>query len=129
MQPKKILIVMMLAFAMVLSACATPAQGQTNTSDTAPQTRTLSVTGNAQISLTPDIAYVSIGVHTENKDANQAVSSNNDQATKVVDALKTMGIDAKDLLKVEPLRRHDQSNDDDCGQNDLNSREPASLGR
>jgi uncharacterized protein YggE len=97
MQPKKILIVMMLAFAMVLSACATPAQGQTNTGDTTPQTRTLSVTGNAQISLTPDIAYVSIGVHTENKDANQAVSSNNDQATKVVDALKTMGIDAKDI--------------------------------
>ena len=97
MRTKKFVVVMVLAFAMVLSACASTAQGQGTTPDNTTQSRTLSVTGNSQISLTPDIAYVTIGVHTENKDATQAVASNNDQATQVVDALKAMGVDPKDI--------------------------------
>jgi uncharacterized protein len=58
---------------------------------------TLNVNGSAQVTLAPDIAYISIGVHTQNADANEAVSSNATQSQKVMDALKAMGIDVKDI--------------------------------
>ncbi|MBN2147692.1 MAG: SIMPL domain-containing protein [Anaerolineales bacterium] len=61
------------------------------------QPRTISVNGNAQVILTPDIAYISIGVHTEAKDAAEAVASNNTQSQAVMDALTSMGIDSKDI--------------------------------
>jgi uncharacterized protein YggE len=59
--------------------------------------RTLNVTGNGKAYLTPDIAYINIGVHTENKDAAEAVGSNNTQSQKVADALKKFNIDPKDI--------------------------------
>jgi uncharacterized protein YggE len=59
--------------------------------------RTLSVNGEAQVIATPDIAYISIGVHTENANATEAVAANNAQAQRVMDALKAMGIEEKDL--------------------------------
>jgi len=76
-----------LVLALVLSAC-----GQAAT-----QASTLTVTGTGTVYLTPDIAYITIGVHTENADITQAVESNNSQAQAVVDALRNSGIDAKDL--------------------------------
>ena len=59
--------------------------------------RTINVTGNGKAYLTPDIAYINIGVHTENKDAAEAVGSNNTQSQKVADALKKFNIDPKDI--------------------------------
>lgn len=83
----------MLALVVVLSACSnSPAPA------TQPTPRTLSVTGTAQAALTPDIAYINIGVHSENVDAKEAVASNNASAQSVKDALKGQGVDAKDIL-------------------------------
>jgi uncharacterized protein YggE len=80
-------IVVTLVLVLVLSACGAAAG----------QTKTLTVTGTGTVNLTPDIAYVSIGVHTENTDIAQAVESNNSLAQAVVDALRNSGVDAKDL--------------------------------
>jgi uncharacterized protein YggE len=108
-----LLIVALLLSSVLLSACGTPlaaqpvlAQGTTDT----PQ-RTINVTGTGKVTLTPDIAYVSIGVHTEGKDAAEAVASNTSQAQKVVDALKTFKIDPKDIqttnFSIYPQQQYD----------------------
>lgn len=91
MRTKITLITMFLVIALALSACAAPVG-----SSSKENIRTLSVNGSAQVNLTPDIAYVSIGVHSESPNAAEAVSSNNAQAQKVVDSLKALGIDEKD---------------------------------
>jgi uncharacterized protein YggE len=62
-----------------------------------PAVRTITVTGTADSILTPDIAYIYIGVHTENADAKTAISTNNADSQKVMDALKAAGIADKDL--------------------------------
>ncbi|HUH97809.1 MAG TPA: SIMPL domain-containing protein [Anaerolineales bacterium] len=79
--------------AVVLSGC-----GAANTVSTAaPAQRTLSVTGTGMVYLTPDVAYINIGVHTEMPTASDAVSANNDQTHQVVTALQNSGVDAKDI--------------------------------
>ena len=76
-----------LVLALVLSAC-----GSATT-----QPRTLNVSGSGTIYLAPDIAYIYVGVHTDDPDLANAVSKNNTQAQALVDALKNAGIDAKDI--------------------------------
>jgi uncharacterized protein YggE len=88
----KLLIPTILTLAAVaLSACSGTVQfGQV-------QPRIINVTGNAQVILAPDIAYVSIGVHSEAKSATEAVASNNSQTQAVIDTIKGQGVDAKDI--------------------------------
>ena len=88
MRTKLTLIVSVLVLALVLSACGPAASGET---------RSLSVTGSGMVSLTPDIAYIYIGVHTENRDIAQALAENNLQAQAVADALKNAGVAAEDI--------------------------------
>jgi hypothetical protein len=77
--------------ALVLSACsASISFGQA-------QPRTINVTGNSQVIMTPDIAYVSIGVHSEAASAAEAVAANNTQTQAVIEAIKAQGVDAKDI--------------------------------
>lgn len=91
-------IASLLLIAVLLSACGTAALAQTpQAEDSSAPLRTLSVTGSGKTYLTPDIAYISIGVHTENKDAAEAIASNTAQSQKVAQALKNFGIDAKDI--------------------------------
>jgi len=88
MRTKLTLIVSVLVLALALSACGPAASGET---------RSLSVTGSGMVSLTPDIAYIYIGVHTENRDIAQALAENNLQAQAVADALKNAGVAAEDI--------------------------------
>jgi len=92
MRTKFLLISVFMVVAVVFSACASKEPVAQ------PNNRTLSVNGSAQASLTPDIAYISIGVHTENKNATEAVDANNAQAQQIMGALASMGVDAKDML-------------------------------
>ena len=55
------------------------------------------MTGTGKVTLTPDIAYISIGVHTENTSAKDAVNGNNTQAQAVIAAIKGFGIADKDI--------------------------------
>lgn len=83
---------------VVLAAIALSACGPTTiTANPAPPQRTISVTGTGTITLTPDIAYINIGVRTEKDTAANAVAENNAQTQQVIDALKNAGVDAKDI--------------------------------
>ena len=89
----KFLVFAVLVFALVLSAC-----GPATINQAAPENvRTLNVNGVGQVYLTPDIAYIYIGVHTEGATASEAVDANKVQTNAVIDALKKAGVDEKDI--------------------------------
>jgi len=77
--------------AFVLSACAPSATGSQVAA------RTISVNGTGIIYLTPDIAYINIGVHTEDPEVGTAVDMNNQKSTAVISAIKALGVEAKDI--------------------------------
>lgn len=82
-----------LALALVLSAC-----GPTTINQEAPASlRTLNVNGVGQIYLTPDIAYINIGVNTQSSSASESVATNKEQSNAVIDAIKAAGVDEKDI--------------------------------
>ena len=84
MRTKLSLFVLILALA--LSACGTAAQP-----------RTLDITGTGTVYLTPDIANIYVGVHSEDPAVATAVNDNNTRTQALVDALKNAGIAAKDI--------------------------------
>jgi hypothetical protein len=57
----------------------------------------ISVTGEAQISVAPDIAFVDAGVATDARTAREASEANNAAMAKVFAALKAVNIDARDV--------------------------------
>ncbi len=57
----------------------------------------ISVTGEANVSVPPDLALVDGGVTSEAKTAREASDANNNAMGKVLQALKTAGIDQKDV--------------------------------
>jgi hypothetical protein len=88
MRIKLSLLVSALVLAMVLTACGP---------STSTAARTLTVSGNGTIYLTPDTAYIYIGVHTDDADLATAMSKNNTQAQALVDALKKAGVAEADI--------------------------------
>ena len=84
---------MRLSFALALVAAlfAAPALAE---SDFPPA---ISVTGQASISVPPDLAEVDGGVATDAKTAREASDANNTAMTKVLAALKSAGIEDKDV--------------------------------
>lgn len=62
-----------------------------------PPQRTLNVSGMGKVFITPDIAYINIGVHTEHEDVGTALDRNNEQALEVVNALRNQGVESKDI--------------------------------
>lgn len=84
-----------LALALTLSACG---GGPTTINQAAaPQIRTLNVNGSGQVSLTPDMGYIYIGVHDEAATASEAVEANKTHTTAVIAAIKEAGVDEKDI--------------------------------
>ncbi len=80
-----------LALAMLASAwLAVPAMAQTMPPPA------ISVTGEATVSATPDLAQIDVGVTSEAKTARDASEANNAAMGKVLMALKGAGIDEKD---------------------------------
>jgi uncharacterized protein len=57
----------------------------------------ISVTGEASISVTPDLASVDAGVATDAKTAREASDANNTAMAKVLAALKAANVEAKDI--------------------------------
>jgi uncharacterized protein YggE len=87
MRTKITLFSIVTILALALSACGAAA----------PQPRSLSVSGNGTVYLTPDIAYIYIGVHNEDPAIATAVNNNNTQTQALVDALKNAGIASEDI--------------------------------
>ena len=105
MKTKSLIVFTVMALALVMSACA-PAAGSANL-------RTLSVSGSGQAFLAPDIAYVYVGVHTENTTAAEAVTENTTQTEQLMQAIQDFGIDPKDIrttnFSIYPMDRFDPS--------------------
>ncbi len=87
------LIAALVVLAMALTACGPT----TLVANPAPPQRMLNVTGTGTVNLTPDVAYINIGVHTEMDTAADAVSANNSQTQQVISALTQAGVAAKDI--------------------------------
>jgi uncharacterized protein YggE len=109
MKTKFIFLIAVLVLGMVLTACG-PASIAVQTQ---PPQRTITVTGTGKVTLTPDIAYISIGVHTENASAKDAVSGNNTQAQAVIAAIKSFGVADKDIqttdFSINPQQQTDST--------------------
>jgi uncharacterized protein len=109
MKTKLSILIGLLVLGSLLTACGP----STITVQPQPPQRTITVTGTGKVTLTPDIAYISIGVHTENASAREAVTSNNTQAQAVVDAIKGFGVEAKDIqttdFSIYPQQQYDSN--------------------
>jgi uncharacterized protein YggE len=103
----KFLVFTVLAFALILSACGPSTINQA----AQPVSRTLNVNGLGTSYLTPDIAYIYIGVHNEGAAASEAVAANKVQTNAVLDALRKAGVDEKDLrttnFSIYPSQQYD----------------------
>ena len=92
MRNKTFLVSAVLLLALALGACSPTIQA-----DAAPPVRTLSVNGTGKAFLSPDIAYIYIGVHTEEETAAEAVKANNAETQQVIEALRDAGVAANDI--------------------------------
>lgn len=89
MRTKFLLFSVLMVLALSMSACAGVVPPAAS--------RSLTVSGAGQVALKPDIAYIYIGVHTENPSAADAVAKNNVDTQKLIDALKAQGVAADDI--------------------------------
>ena len=88
MKKKVLIIISSLLIVGVLAAC----QGISPAT-----TRQISAAGTGKVYVVPDLAYVYIGVHTQEADVATALSQNNSQAQSISDTLKGQGIAAEDI--------------------------------
>lgn len=91
MRTKTLVLSIVLLLAVVLSACGPAAISPATTQ------RTLNVNGTGQVYLTPDIAYIYVGVHTENASASDAMAENTAKTQEMIAALEKAGVDKKDI--------------------------------
>lgn len=97
MQKKFAPIIILVFFALIVSACRPQVQAAQGEPVSGSEKRTMSVNGTGRIFLTPDIGYIAIGVHSENDDAAEAVANNNAQSQRVAAALNRYTIPPEDI--------------------------------
>jgi uncharacterized protein YggE len=84
----KLFILTGLVAVLILSACS---GGKTD------YPNSMSASGQGVIYVTPDVAYINIGVTSKDVDVATALEQNNIDSTKVAEALKELGVEAKDI--------------------------------
>ena len=91
---KNLLVVLASVLVIVsLAACSTTPTVAGN----APIVRTLSSSGTGEVYLVPDVAYIYVGVRADADEVSTALDNNNAQANAVAQALKDLGVEAKDI--------------------------------
>jgi uncharacterized protein len=109
MKTRLTLLITILVLGTLLAAC-TPS---TITVQPQPTQRTITVTGTGMVTLTPDIAYIYIGVHTQDASATTAMNDNTTKAQAVIDAIKSFGVEAKDIqttnFSIYPQQQYDNN--------------------
>jgi uncharacterized protein YggE len=109
MRNRILFLLAILGLGAILAACGP----STVTLQPQPTQRTVTVTGTGMVTLTPDIAYIYIGVETQNSVAAQAVAENNTKAQAVITAIKGFGVADKDIkttnFSIYPQQQYDQS--------------------
>lgn len=89
-----VLITALVAFTVINLTAAVPAQAAT---DSKPDKKTINVTGQGVVYASPDIAYITLGVVTENKDAKVAQQDNAKAMDKVIAMIKSAGVKSEDI--------------------------------
>ena len=85
------------ALALLLFVALAPLQAPTALAHDQPEKRTISLVASGAIKTTPDKVDISTGVTSEANSAREALDKNTGAMTKVVEALKSDGIDPKDI--------------------------------
>lgn len=71
----------------------------------------ISVSGEAQVRVTPDEAILTIGVETWDKDLNSAKSGNDQKIKKIVNSVTALGVEPKnvqtDYINIHPRYKHE----------------------
>lgn len=92
-----LLIAAALLFAMLGSLSYAPVKAA---DENQPTKKTINVSGQGTVNAAPDIAYITLGVVTEDKDAKVAQSNNAASMDKVVSQIKAAGIKSEDIKTV-----------------------------
>ena len=90
------LVTLAIMAAILLSACGSVSTPQLSINQDQ-TTRTIVVNGLGSVKVKPDIATIYIGVHTERPSAAEAVATNNDSTTNLMEALKASGVAEEDM--------------------------------
>lgn len=109
MKTKITLVSVLVLLALLLSACS--AGGLMPSSQSSQ--RLVTVNGVGQVTLQPDIAYIYVGVHTEDPSAADAVADNNRKTQALIDALSKSGVASEDIrtsnFSIWPSQQYDPS--------------------
>lgn len=92
----KVVVLSSLLLVLFSLAACSDAQGTPTPSETPPP-RSISVTGSGKVYLTPDIATISIGVHTNGDNASRTVSENTTQAQEITEVLIGLDVEGEDI--------------------------------
>ena len=96
---RKLIGLIVLMVVLVTASSFAIVSGASDSTDTQKQdeAKTISANGEGKVFVKPDIAYITIGVQTEASDAKVAQKDNAAKMDKVVKAVKTAGIEDKDV--------------------------------
>jgi uncharacterized protein YggE len=121
MKTKYLILSTVILLAVSLAACVpstisvqpVPVTVDTVNVQPQPPERTISVSGSGKVTLTPDIAYINIGVQTQDASATAAMNDNNSRAQAVIDVIKAAGVEDKDIqttdFSIYPQQQYDQN--------------------
>lgn len=107
-------IVLVFTFAFVL--CSSLGSTKVQAADSniiSTKERTINITGEGKVTVTPDLAYISLGVLTEKLTASEAESSNSILINSVIDSIKKQGIKDEDIkttnYRINPVYDYDKT--------------------
>ena len=99
-------VILVLAFATSLTQLGSQATAQ-ETTPFPSREKVISVTGTATTSVDPDLLVVQFGVETQEKTAKQALESNSNLMTSVIESIKNSGISEDDIstsrFNIQPI--------------------------
>lgn len=95
MKERSIFIIAALMVAATLAACAPAAVVSAPSSN--PPSAQISVVGVGQVYVTPDIAYINVGVRSQADTVAEALELNNAQANTIKETLMDEGVEEKDI--------------------------------
>jgi uncharacterized protein len=119
---KKTLLLISLIAVFILSACSAPAPGAQSVQQQPEPTpvyvegrdrvRTIMVNGSGQVTMSPDLAYISIGVQTQSENVAEALNQNSANAQEVSNSLQQLGVAEADIqtssFNIYPQQQYNQ---------------------
>ncbi|HSV86030.1 MAG TPA: SIMPL domain-containing protein [Levilinea sp.] len=96
MKAKLPMLITGLLAVFVLAACAAPVSIPV-AGAAIDQRRTIIAQGTGEVILTPDIAYISVGIESRASEVSEALSMNNDLAASIAGVLRDLGIEDRDI--------------------------------